>query len=289
MLLRLADQILADRSGPQSLGTVHSARRSRPSRHRPDAGEMLPDRDATPEEVASAPWFGNTRLAWTLPPGCHMTMIRSTRCVCWARSSANCRRARAQTLLAEDAANSATGRQVDGPHAGGRSRVRRGEAELPGPGGAGPGDPGRSAVFRSIEQAGFVGLHWRSSLREPCFVRDGVQMRESKLWAQRSRCRPSAGGQHQVVYKGPPSKLATNWAISFPVASAWPVARGGPRLALPRPTVCRAPDHRSCAGVRKLRRQSDDGKCRPVQDIENWRRTLDGGRGRTWYWLRTMA
>src|SRR6185437_1945172 len=77
-----------------------------------------------------------------------------------------------------------------------------GTPKLPGPAARVEAIPVDQQLFGLIEQAGFVGLRLEKFGAQPCFVIDGVQMRESKLWAQQPTRAPS-GGQHLVLYKGP--------------------------------------------------------------------------------------
>jgi catechol 2,3-dioxygenase-like lactoylglutathione lyase family enzyme len=87
--------------------------------------------------------------------------------------------------------------------------------KLPGPAARVEAIPVDQQLFAMIEQAGFVGMRLEKFAAQPCFVIDGVQMRESKLWAQQPARAPS-GGRHTVVYKGPHKQIGDELGNSYP-------------------------------------------------------------------------
>ena len=87
--------------------------------------------------------------------------------------------------------------------------------KLPGPAARVEAIPVDCTLFASIEQAGFVGLRLEKFAAQPCFVLEGVQMRESKLWVQQPVRAPS-GGQHLVVYKGPHKQVGDELGNTYP-------------------------------------------------------------------------
>jgi catechol 2,3-dioxygenase-like lactoylglutathione lyase family enzyme len=87
--------------------------------------------------------------------------------------------------------------------------------KLPGPAVRVEAIPVDQQLFAMIEQAGFVGLRLEKFAAQPCFVIEGVQMRESKVWAQKPARAPS-GGQHAVIYKGPHKQIGDELGNTYP-------------------------------------------------------------------------
>ncbi len=73
---------------------------------------------------------------------------------------------------------------------------------LPGPAAAVQHVPVESAPVRLLESAGFEGVRLMQLDVKPCFVRDGVEMRETRLEGYKP-ARPGDGARPIVLYKGP--------------------------------------------------------------------------------------
>jgi catechol 2,3-dioxygenase-like lactoylglutathione lyase family enzyme len=90
-----------------------------------------------------------------------------------------------------------------------------GDPGLPGPASAVKHVPVDADVIGLVEAAGFEGVRLLKFDASPCFVREGVPMRETQLEAYR---RPAAGGGEAVtvVYKGPFRELSDDLGNVYP-------------------------------------------------------------------------
>ncbi len=73
---------------------------------------------------------------------------------------------------------------------------------LPGPAGVVQHVPVESEPVRLLESAGFEGVRLTQLDAKPCFIRDGVEMRETRLEGYKP-ARPGDGARPVVLYKGP--------------------------------------------------------------------------------------
>jgi catechol 2,3-dioxygenase-like lactoylglutathione lyase family enzyme len=90
-----------------------------------------------------------------------------------------------------------------------------GSPQLPGPAGAVRFVPHESDPARLLEQAGLTGVRMLKFDAKPCFVRDGVGMRELQLEAWK----PTANGMPEsveVLYKGPFRQVSDDNGIVYP-------------------------------------------------------------------------
>ena len=85
---------------------------------------------------------------------------------------------------------------------------------LPGPAGAVRAVPQDSESVTMLEDAGFIGIRMLKFDSKPCFVRDGIGMRETQLEA----FAPSAAndGEVEVMYKGPFREVRDDEGRVFP-------------------------------------------------------------------------
>jgi catechol 2,3-dioxygenase-like lactoylglutathione lyase family enzyme len=101
-------------------------------------------------------------------------------------------------------------------------RSLAGRPNLPGPAAFVEAVPVDKDLLKSVEQAGFVNLEWEKYDRKPCFIYEGVSMRESKLWAQRPD-RQATGPARFVLYKGPLKQVIDDGGTVFPRGERVPV------------------------------------------------------------------
>jgi hypothetical protein len=78
----------------------------------------------------------------------------------------------------------------------------RSRPTLPGPAAAVQHVPVESEPARLLESAGLEDLRFMQLDPKPCFVRDGVEMRETRLEGFKP-ARPGGEGRPVVLYKGP--------------------------------------------------------------------------------------
>jgi catechol 2,3-dioxygenase-like lactoylglutathione lyase family enzyme len=107
--------------------------------------------------------------------------------------------------------------------------------QLPGPAALVQVVPPESAPARWAEEGGFVGAEMVKFDAAPCFVRDGVQMRETQLVAWKPY---AAGAEKTVLYKGPFRQIVDDAGVVYPrgervrvTAQAWEALRHGPAAA----------------------------------------------------------
>ena len=85
---------------------------------------------------------------------------------------------------------------------------------LPGPAAAVQHVPVESEPVRLLESAGFEGVRLMQLDAKPCFVRDGVEMRETRLEAWKP-ARPGEG-RPVVLYKGPFREVTDDAGVVYP-------------------------------------------------------------------------
>jgi catechol 2,3-dioxygenase-like lactoylglutathione lyase family enzyme len=86
---------------------------------------------------------------------------------------------------------------------------------LPGPAAYVQAIPIDAEVLRAVEAAGFAGTQLEKFSAEPCFVHDGVQMRELKLFATKPPV-ATTDELRQVLYKGPLKQVTDDAGNVFP-------------------------------------------------------------------------
>jgi catechol 2,3-dioxygenase-like lactoylglutathione lyase family enzyme len=93
-------------------------------------------------------------------------------------------------------------------------RPTAGAPDLPGPAAAVRHTPPEGVTVRLVEAAGFAGVRMLKFDAKPCFVRNGVGMREQQL----EGFKPAAvrGGEVEVLYKGPFARLADEAGREYP-------------------------------------------------------------------------
>jgi catechol 2,3-dioxygenase-like lactoylglutathione lyase family enzyme len=84
--------------------------------------------------------------------------------------------------------------------------------QLPGPAALVQVVPPESAPARWAEENGFVGAEMVKFDAAPCFVRDGVQMRETQMIAWKSL---AGSGERTVLYKGPFRQIVDDTGIIY--------------------------------------------------------------------------
>lgn len=93
-------------------------------------------------------------------------------------------------------------------------RSMGGAPDLPGPAAAVRHTPQERETVRLLSDAGFVGGRLLKFDAKPCFVRNGVGMREQQIEA----FKPAAvrGGEVEVLYKGPFARLSDDAGREYP-------------------------------------------------------------------------
>jgi SAM-dependent methyltransferase len=89
-----------------------------------------------------------------------------------------------------------------------------GVPDLPGPAAAVRHVPVDAEVVRDLEEAGFQGVRLLKFDAKPCFVRDGVAMRETQIEAWAGQ--PATGPTVTVVYKGPFRQVTDDAGTVYP-------------------------------------------------------------------------
>jgi catechol 2,3-dioxygenase-like lactoylglutathione lyase family enzyme len=92
-------------------------------------------------------------------------------------------------------------------------RAREGDTGLPGPAAAVRHTPLEGELPRLLETAGFTAVRLVKFDGKPCFVRDGVGMREQQLEAFKPV--PATGDGVEVLYKGPFASVADESGCEF--------------------------------------------------------------------------
>jgi catechol 2,3-dioxygenase-like lactoylglutathione lyase family enzyme len=85
--------------------------------------------------------------------------------------------------------------------------------QLPGPAALVQVVPPESAPARWAEEGGFAGAEMVKFDAGPCFVRDGVEMRETQLVAWKPL---NGGGEKTVLYKGPFRQVVDDAGVVYP-------------------------------------------------------------------------
>jgi hypothetical protein len=85
---------------------------------------------------------------------------------------------------------------------------------LPGPAGAVKTVPPETEPVTLLREAGFVGVRMLKFDSKPCFVRDGVAMRETQVEGFKPVA--VANGSVDVLYKGPFRELVDDSGTTFP-------------------------------------------------------------------------
>ena len=85
---------------------------------------------------------------------------------------------------------------------------------LPGPAAVVRHVPGESEPVQLLESVGFEGVRLIQLEAKPCFVRDGVEMRETRLEAWKP-ARPGGSGP-VVLYKGPFREVTDDAGVVYP-------------------------------------------------------------------------
>ncbi len=91
-------------------------------------------------------------------------------------------------------------------------RPLTGAPQLPGPAALVQAVPLESAPARWLEEKGFIGVEMVKFDASPCFVRDGVQMRETQVIAWKPN---PADGAVSALYKGPFQKLVDDSGTGY--------------------------------------------------------------------------
>lgn len=86
---------------------------------------------------------------------------------------------------------------------------------LPGPAAAVQHVPLESEPARLLESAGLEAVRFLQLDAKPCFVRDGVAMRETRLEAFKP-ARPGEDGRPVVLYKGPFRQVTDDAGVAYP-------------------------------------------------------------------------
>jgi catechol 2,3-dioxygenase-like lactoylglutathione lyase family enzyme len=94
-------------------------------------------------------------------------------------------------------------------------RPPKAEPALPGPAAAVQHVPVESEPLRLLESAGFEGVRLLQLDAKPCFVRDGVEMRETRAEAWKP-ARNGSGVRPVVLYKGPFREVADDGGVVYP-------------------------------------------------------------------------
>jgi catechol 2,3-dioxygenase-like lactoylglutathione lyase family enzyme len=93
-------------------------------------------------------------------------------------------------------------------------RPTAGEPDLPGPASAVRYTPPEGETVGLLEAAGLTGVRLVKFDAKPCFVRDGVPMREQQLEGYKPA--PATTGELEVLYKGPFAQVVDETGRAYP-------------------------------------------------------------------------